>query len=154
MAVSALRWFKAALLLQVLLLAYWLTMEVIDLFPWNDLASFPGDYDLRRRIAVNALQQLAYIGLFALGLRLFALLAVLGYAFYFAMQLKTWWVPYAFGADAAWRARYAQVYGKTLKLLPSEGVHLAPDVQHLAMHVLTLAVLIASAMALARMRHL
>ena len=37
MTVSALRRFKAALVLQILLLAYWLTMEVVDLHPWNDI---------------------------------------------------------------------------------------------------------------------
>ena len=31
MTVSALRWFKAALVLQILLLAYWLAVELVSL---------------------------------------------------------------------------------------------------------------------------
>jgi hypothetical protein len=154
MAVSALRWFKAALVLQVLLLAYWLAMEVLDLFPWNDLQSRPETFDLRHAIAVNALQQLAYMGLFALGIRLIGLISAIGYGAYLALQLWTWWPPYLFGADEAWQARYAESFARTLKVLPSPGNHLAPDAQHLVLQLLTLAVLVATAGSVAKMRHL
>jgi hypothetical protein len=154
MAVVALRWFKAALLLQILLLAYWLATEVVDLFPWNDLAARPEDYDLRQAIAVNALQQLAYMALFALGVRFFATLSALGYGVYLALQLWTWWVPYMAGADTEWRERYGESFARTLKLLPSDPSHLAPDVQHLTLQLLTLATMFATFMAAARMRYL
>jgi hypothetical protein len=39
MALSALRWFKAALVLQALLVGYCLAIQVLDLFPWNDIAA-------------------------------------------------------------------------------------------------------------------
>lgn len=140
--------------LQVLLLAYWLAMEVLDLFPWNDLASRSEGYDFRRIMAVNALSQLAFMGLFALGFRLLAGISVVGYAAYLALQLWKWWPPYLFGADEAWQERYAASFGRTLKLLPSYGNHLAPDAQHLALHFLILATLVATATAAAKMRHL
>jgi hypothetical protein len=154
MAVSALRWFKAAVALQVLLLAYWLAMEVLDLFPWNDLASRPEQYDLRRIVAVNALSQLVFMGLFALGLRPLAAISVVFYAGYLALQLWKWWPPYLFGADEAWQEKYAASFARTLKLLPTHGNHLAPDVQHLVLHLITLATLLATAVAAGKMRHL
>ena len=154
MAVAALRWFKAALLLQLLLLAYFLAIEVADLFPWNDLASRPAGYDLGRAIAVNALPQLALIALFALGVTWLATVSALGYAIYLARQLWVWWLPYVAGADPAWRDHYADSFARTLKLFPSDGLHLAPDAQHLTLQLLTLATTFATFMAAARMRYL
>ncbi len=154
MAVSALRWFKAAIALQILLLAYSLAMQVLDLFPWNDLASRPETYDLRRAVAINALSQLVFMGLFALGIRLLAGISVVGYAGYLALQLWKWWPPYLFGADAAWQERYVGSFARTLKLLPSYGSHLAPDAQHLALHLIMLVTLITTATAAGKMRHL
>jgi hypothetical protein len=154
MTVSALRWFKAALVLQILLLAYWLTMEVVDVFPWNDLGSRPAGYDLRSSIAFNALQLLAYMGMFAFGLRPLAMLSILGYAGYLAWQMWVWWKPYALGAGSAWQGLYSDQFLRTLKILPADSAHLAPDVQHIVLHVLILLVLIAAAVAVSRMRHL
>lgn len=154
MTVSALRWFKAALVLQTLLLAYWLAIEVVDLFPWNDLASRPADYDLRWSVALNALQLLAYMALFALGIRPLAMLSFLGYAAYLAWQLWVWWKPYVLGAGSERQTLYAQSYSRTLKLLPELGGRFAPDAQHLTLQVLVLLTLIAIAMAIARMRYL
>ena len=154
MAISALRWFKAALVLQILLLAYWLAVEVVDLFPWNDLASRPSGYDLRGSIAFNALPLLACMLLFASGLRPLAMLGVAGYAAYLVWQLWTWWKPYALGADAAWQAFHNESLSRTLKALPTFGVHYPPDAQHVALQLLTLATLITTIVAVDRMRHL
>jgi hypothetical protein len=154
MTVWALRWFKAALVLQIILVAYWLTIEVVALFPWNDLESLSADYDLRKAIALNALQLLAYTLIFALGIRLLAMISVAGYALYLAIQLWIWWKPFAMGADPAWQERYAQSFARTLKLIPSYGTHLAPDAQHIVLQLLTIATLVATVMAVARMRHL
>ena len=154
MAVSALRWFKAALVLQILLLAYWLTMEVVELFPWNDLASRPAGYDLRWSVAVNALPLLAYMALFALGIRPLAMLSVVGYAVYLAWQLWVWWKPYVLGASSEWQAVYAQSVSRTLKVLPAYGTHLPPDAHHITLQALTLLTLVATAGAVSRMRHL
>ena len=154
MTVAALRWFKAALVLQAILVGYWLAMEAVSIFPWNDLASLPAGYDLRWEVTLNALPLLAFMLLFALGVPPIAMLSVLGYAAYLAWQLWIWWKPFALGADAAWQAKYAASFSHTLKAIPSFGMHLAPDAQHLTLQALTLVTLIATAIAAAHMRHL
>jgi hypothetical protein len=154
MTLSALRWFKAALVLQILLLAYWLTIEVVAIFPWNDLAARPAGFDLGRDIALNALQLLAYMALFAFGIQSLAVLSVLGYAAYLGWQLWIWWKPYFLGASSDWQALYATSYSHTLRALPDYGARLQPDAQHLALQALTLLTLIATIVAVARMRHL
>lgn len=154
MTVSALRWFKAALVLQVLLIGYWLAIEVVNFFPWNDIAARPVEYDLRGALAVTGLCLCGLMLLFAFGSQPLAVLSVAGYGVYLAIQLWLWWKPYAVGSDPAWQGVYAELYLRTLKVLPADPVHLAPDAQHLVLQLLTLLTLIATAMAAARMRHL
>ena len=154
MAVAALRWFQAALFCQIVLLFTWVTTEVVDLFPWNDLVSRPLTYDLNQSIAVNVLPQLAFIGIFALGVRWIAVLPAMGYAVYLIVQLWIWWVPYAIGADPEWQAFYTEAFARTINVLPSSGVHLAPDVQHLALQALTILALMVTAKAATLIRHL
>ena len=154
MADSALRWFKSAIVLQVVLLAYWLAMEVIDLKPWNDLAARSAAYDLRASIILNALPQLGFVALFAFGVRTIAMLSALGYGVYLAAQLWFWWKPVVWAADADWPQRYAELYSGTIRVPFTEGLALAPDAQHLALQALTLATLFTTAMAVARMRYL
>lgn len=154
MAISALRWFKAALVLQVLLLAYVVAMETLDLFPWNDLAARPPDYELGKVVALSTLPLLACLGLFAVGLRVLALVSVVGYAAWLGWELWRWWPKYIFGADPAWENTYGTDFARTLKLLPTSGTHLPPDAQHLALQLLLIAVVATAAIAAARMRYL
>jgi len=154
MAVVALRWFKAALVVQILLLGYWLAMELVNLFPWNDLAARAADYRLDRSVAVTMLPLLALTGLFAIGLRPLAMLSVVGYALFLVMQVWTWWKPFILGADQEWEVRYAALFGRTLKLMPPTDTYLPPDAQHLVLQLLTLATVIVTGMAVARMQHL
>ena len=154
MARSALRWFKAALLVQILLAAYWLALVVVDLYPWNDLRVRAWNYSPRYEIAVNALQLLGYAALFTTGIRLLALLSMLGYAAYLGLQIWTWWLPFLRGATPKWQEFYTQNYAETLKLMPSAMPYPAPDAQHIALQALTLVVIIVTGVALAKMRDL
>jgi hypothetical protein len=154
MTVSALRWFKAALVLQALLIAYWLTILSVDLFPWNDVASGPASDDLRLTIAINTLPLLALMAIFALGIPVLGMVSAAGFTIYLAAQLWFWWKPYAWGANAEEQAAYAEGFSRTMKVLPAHGAHLAPDMQHIVLHVLILLALIATAIAASRMRHL
>jgi hypothetical protein len=154
MARSALRWFKVALLVQIALVAYWLALEVVDAFPWNDLRVRAWDYSPRYEIAVNVFQLLGYTALFATGIRLLALLSVLGYAAYLGLQIWTWWLPYFQGASPEFQEQYTQNYALTLKLVPAAMPYPAPDAQHIVLQALTAIVLIVSAVTLAKMRDL
>lgn len=154
MAVIALRWFKAALVLQILLVAYWLTTEVGNLFPWNDLASRAPDYNLHASIALNALPLIALTGLFALGLRPLAMVSVAGYVLYFIGQVWYWWKPAVLGSENGPPAYNAAAYGRTLKIIPPFSADLPPDANHLTLQVLTLATVVVAAMAVSRMRYL
>ena len=154
MTVSALRWFKIALILQIALVAYWLAMGVVDLSPWNDLGSGPGGGELGVEIARNVLPLLACMAIFALGVSALGWVAVAGYTAYFLWQLWTWWKPYFLGADSAWQAYYAEHFSRTLKVLPAHGANLPPDAQHLVLQALALVTLFVTAMAVARMQHL
>jgi hypothetical protein len=154
MATSALRWFKAALVAQIALVAYWLALEVVDAFPWNDLRARSWDDGMRYEIAVNVFQLLGYMALFATGVWLLALLSVVGYTGYLGLQLWTWWRPYFQGATAEWQQEYTENYALTLKLVPAEMPYPAPDAQHIVLQALTAVVLIIAVVALAKMREL
>jgi len=154
MAVSALRWFKAALILQVLLIAYVLAMETLDLLPWNDLASRPPELDIARTVAIATMPLLACLGVFAIGFLPLAFVSVAAYTALLSWELWRWWPKYIFGADAAWREIYEASFARTLKLLPPSGMHLPPDGAHLVLQVLLIAVVAATAVAAAKMRYL
>jgi hypothetical protein len=63
-------------------------------------------------------------------------LGVLGYGSWLALQIKTWWIAYAFGASDSWLRVYQRVFSRSTQLLPSFGRHLPPDGLHLVLHLL------------------
>ncbi len=71
-------------------------------------------------------------------------------AVWMAMQVQSWWVPYAFGTSRAWQLAYAK--GRTTKVLPSFGAHVAPDGMHLVISVLLVASIAVSLRGLYRLR--
>jgi len=59
-----------------------------------------------------------------------------GYAFvWLALQVVTWWIPYLFGGSA----EHWSSYSDTLSVLPALDGRLGPDVQHLVLQLLSLA---------------
>ncbi len=141
-------------MLQIVLLAYWLATGTVDLTPWNDLAARPAGYGLAQSVALNALPQLGLMFLFALGTRVTAMAAALGYGVYLAVQLWVWWKPVVWLSDTGWAARHAELYARTVKLLPPDLLPLAPDAQHILLQALTLATFLVTLMAVSRMRYL
>ena len=140
--------------MQLLLVAYWLMIEVVDLSPWNDIAAGPAADALRARIALTILPLIALTAIFAFGLQTLGMISIAGYAICLAVQLWAWWKPYAWGANAEQQAAHAASTARTLKILPAYGTHLPPDAQHIVLHVLIAVTLLVTAMAVARMRHL
>jgi hypothetical protein len=64
------------------------------------------------------------------------------YALWLALQIRSWWVPYIFGATESQAERYNKVLGQSTQLLPSFGRHLPPDGLHLVIQMLLLAVVV------------
>ena len=71
-----------------------------------------------------------------------------GYAIWLALQVKTWWVAYAFGASDSWARVYERVFSHSTQLLPSFGRHLPPDGLHLVLQVLLTAVVVSAVVGL------
>ena len=69
---------------------------------------------------------------------------------WFALQVLSWWVPYAFGTAKPWQVKYSQ--GATTKLLPSFGLHVAPDGMHLLISVFLVAAMATGVCSLIDMR--
>ena len=76
------------------------------------------------------------------GLRWLMWICTLGYAIWLALQVKTWWVAYAFGASDSWLRVYRRVFSHSTQLLPSFGRHLPPDGMHLVLQVLLTATVV------------
>lgn len=55
------------------------------------------------------------------------------------LQILTWWIPYIFGTAKSWQVKYGR--GPTTKILPSFGLHVAPDAMHLLITILVVAAL-------------
>lgn len=70
------------------------------------------------------------------------------YSVWMALQIKSWWVPYAFGATDSQVQRYQRVFGQSTQLLPSFGRHLPPDGLHLVLQILLAAVLLSAVIGL------
>ena len=58
-----------------------------------------------------------------------------------ALQVTTWWSPYVWGASEGWRTVYDRWFARTVQWLPSDGVHLPPDANHLVLQGLILVAL-------------
>jgi hypothetical protein len=119
----------------------WLALtDWVPMFPLNDL--MPGNLRPRLLAAVINYPVPLFI---AIGIALhqpWSLWTALGLCLLtLAGHIANWWLPY-FGFDsAAQRQVYARDYARTLKILPAQGRTIVPDVQHMIVGVLTLAML-------------
>jgi hypothetical protein len=75
-------------------------------------------------------------------------IGTIGYCVWFFLQIKTWWVPYLFGASSHWQEVYNRVFAQSTKILPSFGNHLAPDAMHLTIQLLLLVIIVSSILGL------
>ncbi|MCX4745715.1 hypothetical protein OG455_09300 [Kitasatospora sp. NBC_01287] len=127
-----------AVTLPLLWLAWLIVTEWLPMFPLNDLA--PGN--LRPRFiaaAVNYPFPLLIAGGVALdrGWSLITAAALCGLIL--IGHTISWWLPYLGRSSQAQRDLYRRDYARTLKILPTEGHQVVPDVQHMVVGLLTLA---------------
>jgi hypothetical protein len=66
---------------------------------------------------------------------------------FLGIQLSLWRGRYIFGASAEEIQDYNEKFGETIKILPSFGNHLPPDLQHLVLQTITLTIMIVTTIA-------
>jgi hypothetical protein len=136
--------YGAAITAQGVLLAYFELCVLIPLGRWNEqpgnnVAFSSGNIILGA--AIGGAQLLLLIGTIW---RLKPLLwfGLLGDTVWLLLHIYSLWVPYIHGASPQYARMYARVWGRTTKLLPNFGNHLAPDAMHIFIDVFVVAVIV------------
>ena len=129
----------------VVMLAYFIMDNHVDLHPWNNLVTPQLPSTLTAVIPFGL-----YAVAFALGLRWLMVVGAVHSYVWLVLQIRQWWLPYLFGStalhrDFAWY--FAHGYDRTIKILPGVGDRPIPDAQHLVLQGLSLVVAIAATVA-------
>jgi hypothetical protein len=117
----------------------WLALtDWVPMFPLNDLSK----ENARQRLLAAAINYpfpiLISVGI-VLG-RTWSLAAALALCVLVLVgHVRSWWVPYFGAGTRAQRELYQREFSRTLKVLPTGGRDVVPDVQHMVVGVLTLA---------------
>ncbi len=148
------KWFRVSFIAQVALALYF---QIIQWFPLGKWNYQPGFDPLVSRALHGGIdiQDIAFVGLFALpvlvfwfalarGLIWIMWVGLLGYLGWLAMEIRTWWIAYIFGASDTWMSVYHRVFSQSVKILPSFGRHLAPYGLHLVLQVLLVLVVLST----------
>lgn len=129
------RWLYAAIVAQVIMVAYSIVTNHVNLYPWNNL--------LESQL-VNTLTSVVpftiYIMAFSLQIRWLMSIGVVHSFIWLWLQLYQWWLPYLFGPtalhqDFSWY--FENGYSETVRFLPSLGQRPTPDAQHVVLELLS-----------------
>jgi hypothetical protein len=150
---------RISLIAQVLLAVYFQVINWFSLGAWNDQPGF---------VPLLGSEKLGWGNIgsicpFLLPVLLFSLaywrrwkwlmaIGLVGYGAWLYFQIRTWWVPYLFGASRQWEDIYRRVFSRSTKILPSFGHHLAPDAMHLTIQLLLAVIVITTLVGLVRSR--
>jgi hypothetical protein len=137
-------WTHASLVLQGALFGYYQIIEWVNLFPWNDIRRGNGQASLDLIVAA-VLSILILVTWFRL--RWLMVVAVGLYGLWAWLQIDSWWLPYFQGASPAWKRTYERFFAETIRFLPSDGMHLAPDACHITLQALIVAAFLATSVA-------
>jgi hypothetical protein len=152
------KWLRASLVAQAILALYFQVIQWLPLGRWNLQPGFTPlavqvrngsatGQDVALMIAVAAPVVIFWIA-FSKGWRWLMWACTLGSATWLALQIKTWWVAYAFRASDSWVRVYRRVFSQSTQLLPAFGRHLPPDGMHLVLQVLLTAAVVPAAVGL------
>ncbi|MGO9650505.1 MAG: hypothetical protein ACLPOO_20930 [Terriglobales bacterium] len=135
--------YRAAITAQVVLLAYFELCILVPLGRWNDQPdmSAVSSGNLIMGGAIAGAQLLLLIGT-VWRLKPLLWLGLIGDTVWLLLHLYSLWLPYIFGASPQYANMYARVWGRTTKLLPNFGNHLAPDAMHTLIDVFVVAVIV------------
>ena len=136
--------YGAAITTQVVLLAYFELCILIPLGGWNDQ---PGNNvafssgNIIQGAAIGGAQLLLLIGT-VWRLKPLLWFGLLGDTVWLLLHVYSLWIPYVLGASPQYAKMYARAWGRTTKLLPNFGNHLAPDAMHIFIDVFVTAVIV------------
>lgn len=154
-------WLRVSLFSQAILAGYFQVIQWLPLGGWNYQPGFTplGVEAIHGRATVrDVLLMVAFMLPFAAfwyayakALRWLMWICTLGYATWLALQIKTWWASYVFGASESWERTYQRVFSHATQLLPSFGRHLPPDGMHLVLQLLLMTVVLSAVVGLLRL---
>ena len=135
-------YYRAAITGQVVLLAYFELCILIPLGRWNDQPgmSLLSSGNIIMGAAIGGAQLLLLIGT-VWRVKPLLWLGLLGDTVWLLLHIYSLWVPYVRGASPQYAEMYGRVWGRTTKLLPNFGNHLAPDAMHTFIDVFAVAVI-------------
>lgn len=132
----------------VVMLAYFVVINHVDLYPWNNLTSPQISSTLTGVLPFGV-----YAVAFALRVRWLMVVGAVHSYVWLMLQIRQWWIPYLLGPTALHRDLgwyVAHGYDRTSKVLPGIDDRPIPDAQHLVLQALSLVVAVAATIAVLR----
>ena len=134
----------------VLMLAYFIVVNHIDVYPWNNLVAPQLSSTLAGVVPFGV-----YALAFALGIRWLMIIGTVHSYVWLALQIRQWWIPYLFGPTLLHRDFHwyvAHGYDRTIRIVPAVEDRPTPDAQHLVLQALSFVVVVATTAAMLRYR--
>lgn len=145
------RWLYAATVAQVIMVAYFIVTNHVNLYPWNNLLESQLVSTLTGVVPFTI-----YIMAFSLQICWLILIGVVHSFIWLGLQLYQWWLPYLFGPTALhqdFRWYFKNGYIETVRFLPSLGQRPTPDAQHAVLELLSVVMTITMTAAYLKTRH-
>lgn len=129
---------RGAWALPIVLLAYQILIDFVPLAPFNDVKAVP----FGKKVG-GLLMNYSPLILIAFALHdgspIGVMLSTVGCLLYLLGHLNAWWRPYLFGATKKELIEYQAMFQRTFKILPRIATNPVPDVQHMILGVVVLA---------------
>jgi hypothetical protein len=141
-------WSKTAVFSIVLMLAYFVVDNHVDLYPWNNLVEAQLPSTLTGVIPFSI-----YAVAFWFGVRWLMLVGTVHAYVRLGLQIRQWWIPYLFGPTFLHRSFewYREGgYDETVRFLPEMAGRPVPDAQHVVLEALSLVVVVTTTVAFAK----
>lgn len=130
-----------AFALPLLFLAYQMSIDFINLFPFNDIHS--RDKRLRKYEVLGNYPPLIIIAAcFFVNNGIAHWVGFVMTSIIMVMHLFAWWIPYLTGYPNQVRADYEKYFSRTFKFLPAIKNHIIPDAEHVGVGILLVTTLV------------
>lgn len=142
---------------QILLTAYFAFIVCVPLGVWNRqpgheamfVSLWHGKLDVASLIflGIFVTPGIVYLAAYRKGIRSLMWFTLIFDGVWLGLQIKSWWVPYLFGAAPEWQRTYERTFSQSYKFLPTIGKHLPPDAMHAVLQLLLVAAVLAGLIA-------